>query len=144
MANKKISRGKQYTQIRISICNHVWALKNTRESKIEKFNHRYTEFIRSLLFTLSDFKSFLKVWITFDFTMCRRMLQKSECCKSQLNDKSFENHFFQKPTPYINYPTDQHFRSTGWFQYDRNPFQKGLFYRLWCCYSLIYQLQHKH
>ena len=48
--------------------------KNTCESKIEKFSHRYTEFIRSLVSTLSDLL------------------------------------------------TDQHCRSTGWSQYDTNPF----------------------
>ena len=61
--------------------------------------------------------------------------------KSQLHNKLFENHFFQKPTPYINHPTNQHCRSKGWSQYDTNPFRKGFFHRLWYCYSLIYQLQ---
>ena len=111
--------------------------KNIWENKIEKFNHRYTEFNRSLLFTISDFKSFLRVWMTFD---C--LLSVAKCCKNQLHDKLFGNHFFQKPAPYINHPTDQHCRSTGSSQYVTNLFQNGLFHRLWCCYLLIYQLQH--
>ena len=52
------------------------------------------------------------------------LLCVAKYCKNQLHNRPFENHFFQKSIPYINQLTDQHCRSTGWSQYDINPFKK--------------------
>ena len=108
--------------------------RNSTTDILSLLGHSYVHFhIRPLLFTLSDFKCFLKVRITFNMS--------EDIVKVSFIINGLKITFFQKPTQYINHPTDQHCRSTGWPQYDVNVFQKGFFHRQWYYYSLICQLQ---